>query len=77
VVQEALTNVLKHAAPCHATVSVRCDAETLTVTVTNDGPPVAPPRGTGHGLVGIRERARMYGGEITIGRRPSRGSRWR
>ncbi len=73
VVQEALTNVIKHAAPCRATVSVRYHAGELTVAVVNDGPPAAAPGDGGHGLIGIRERARTFGGHAAAGPRPGGG----
>ncbi|GGW30365.1 ATPase [Streptomyces lucensis JCM 4490] len=76
VVQEALTNVLKHAGPARARVELRYGAHELTVRVTDDGegvPPAAVPRGGGHGLIGMRERARLYGGTIAVGPRPGRG----
>jgi signal transduction histidine kinase len=72
VVQEALTNVIKYAAPCRAAVSVRCGAQELVVTVVNDGERVTSI-GEGHGLLGIRERARMYHGNVTAEPRPEGG----
>lgn len=74
VVQEALTNVLKHAYPAEALVTVAYEPHRLTVTVADDGrgteQPV--PRG-GHGLIGMRERARIYGGRLHAGPRASGG----
>ncbi|MGI5348497.1 sensor histidine kinase [Streptomyces sp. CA-250714] len=108
VVQEALTNVLKHAYPAEAAVTVAYEPRQLTVTVTDDGRmsaaggkgrdkggekgrerstggadgprtrgPVpqgggSPPPG-GHGLIGMRERARIYGGRLDAGPRASGG----
>ncbi|MGY2062604.1 sensor histidine kinase, partial [Nocardia gipuzkoensis] len=67
VIQEALTNVIKHAGPCRATVAVHRDSRKLTATVTNDRGAAAAPDSAagGHGLLGMRERARVYGGTLT------------
>ncbi|MDJ1132609.1 sensor histidine kinase [Streptomyces iconiensis] len=74
VVQEALTNVLKHAHTAEAQVTVGYEPQRLTVTVTDDGrgteQPVPP---VGHGLIGMRERARIYGGRLHAGPRASGG----
>ncbi|MEU6679296.1 sensor histidine kinase [Streptomyces sp. NPDC046925] len=70
VVQEALTNVLKHARGAGAAVELRYEPQHVTVSVTNDGKGVIPDRvrtGSGHGLIGMRERAKLYGGTISIG----------
>jgi signal transduction histidine kinase len=70
VVQEALTNILKHARHSEASVRLRYREHHLTVDVTNDGEGVIPdrvPAGSGHGLIGMRERAKLYGGTISIG----------
>ncbi|MFR0355073.1 sensor histidine kinase [Streptomyces sediminimaris] len=78
VVQEALTNVIKHARPAHATVVVAYGPQQLTITVTDDGrprrslPANVPPT-SGHGLIGMRERARLYGGTLDVGRRAGGG----
>ncbi|MEV5972172.1 ATP-binding protein [Streptomyces sp. NPDC051921] len=80
VVQEALTNVLKHAHPARATVLVEYRPTELRVTVTDDGrsdrqdPAKLPPR-SGHGLIGMRERARLYGGTVDAGPRAEGGFR--
>lgn len=73
VIQEALTNVLKHARPARATVDLAYLPTELTVAVRDDGPGPRPgdDPATGHGLVGMRERTRLYGGTITAG--PGRG----
>ncbi|POX54285.1 two-component sensor histidine kinase [Streptomyces sp. Ru71] len=76
VVQEALTNVLKHARHAHARVELRYGPHELTVTVTDDGRGVIPdevPAGAGHGLIGMRERAKLYGGTISVGPRAEGG----
>jgi signal transduction histidine kinase len=66
VVQEALTNVLKHAGPCATDVGLDVGSETLVVTVTDNG---AAPRSSsdGHGLVGMRERVAVLGGTLKAG----------
>ncbi|GGV47380.1 ATPase [Kitasatospora herbaricolor] len=76
VVQEALTNVLRHAGPATATVTVRYDPRALTVRITDDGrAPAAPAHrpATGHGLIGMRERARIYRGTLSAGPRAQGG----
>jgi signal transduction histidine kinase len=82
VVQEALTNVLKHAPGAHAAVELAYRAGEVTVSVTDDGSGDArregadsdtiPERG-GHGLIGMRERAKLYGGTIAVGPRSEGG----
>jgi signal transduction histidine kinase len=77
ILQEALTNVLKHAGPARARVRV-CFAEGhLDLEVTDDGSGTADSTGdrggSGHGLVGIRERAELYGGRVEAGRSPDGG----
>ncbi|MEU3740734.1 sensor histidine kinase [Streptomyces sp. NPDC032198] len=76
VVQEALTNVLRHARGAGALVELRYQPHHVTVSVTNDGEGVIPDRvgtGSGHGLIGMRERAKLYGGTISIGPRSEGG----
>ncbi|MHB8621719.1 MAG: sensor histidine kinase [Chloroflexota bacterium] len=82
IVQEALTNTLKHAGAVHATVSVRWAADRLEVEVDNDGPAAGQaligstiPAGGGNGLVGMRERVLLFGGELEAGPRPGGGFR--
>ncbi|WP_086785975.1 sensor histidine kinase [Crossiella equi] len=67
VVQESLTNVLKHAFPAQVTVHVHYGATELTVRVTDDGPGPAGGEATGHGIAGMRERSRLYEGSLTAG----------
>jgi signal transduction histidine kinase len=69
IVQEALTNVLKHAAPAKATVAVRCGAELLELDVTDTGNRRAQGDhvGGGHGLQGIQERVAAFGGTVHAG----------
>jgi signal transduction histidine kinase len=79
VVQEALTNVIKHAGRASATVVVRYDRDAVTVEVDDDGPGqpgwLSAPSTGGHGLVGMRERVAMYGGNLVAGPRPTGGFR--
>ncbi|MDF2704485.1 MAG: hypothetical protein K0R62_137 [Nonomuraea muscovyensis] len=74
IVQEALTNVLKHAGARHVLVRIERQEDGLTVEVTDDG-----TRGRaqpyGHGLTGLRERVHLFGGEFEAGARPLRGFR--
>jgi signal transduction histidine kinase len=78
IVQEALTNTLKHAG-CDARAAVRITREpdAITIQVADDGAgrPPGNPSGTetGHGLIGIRERAAVFGGEVRAGARPEGG----
>jgi signal transduction histidine kinase len=67
VVQEGLTNALKHAQATQADVVVRFGADQLQIDVRDDGRGSAPSDGLGHGLVGVRERVKMYGGDMTAG----------
>ncbi|HJQ07032.1 MAG TPA: histidine kinase [Nocardioides sp.] len=73
IVQEALTNTLKHAGPAHARVMVHYSPEQLDLEVLDDGPGTGTGGGSGHGLLGIRERAELYGGRVEAGRRPEGG----
>lgn len=66
IVQEALTNVVKHAAPASCTVVVDVTSSSVRVEVTDDGPGVKE-LGVGHGLIGMRERVAMYGGTFSAG----------
>jgi signal transduction histidine kinase len=73
IVQEALTNVLRHAGPATARVVVRYGAEDLEVEVTDTGRRPTAEDGAGHGLVGMRERVTLFGGELEAGRRRGGG----
>ena len=67
IVQEGLTNALKHAGAGNADVTVRYRPEELQLEVRDDGKSVSTNNGLGHGLVGIRERVKIFGGEMTAG----------
>ena len=68
ILQEGLTNALKHARASQAEVEVRYDATELRLEVRDDGSGIASTdAGLGHGLVGIRERVKIFGGEMTAG----------
>jgi signal transduction histidine kinase len=74
IVQEALTNVIKHGGPA-ARVTIGCDGE-LSIEVTDDGPargPGQPATDGGHGLLGMRERVAVFGGRLVAGPRPGGG----
>ncbi|GIH92712.1 sensor histidine kinase [Planobispora siamensis] len=73
VVQESLTNVIKHALGARATVRLHYGGEELRVTVTDDGSCQEAPGEDGHGLIGMRERVRLYRGTVISGRRPEGG----
>lgn len=76
IVQEAVTNVVKHAAPARCRVNVLAGRGVVTIEVTDDGhgsrSPANPP---GHGIIGMRERVTMYGGRFTAGPLPEGGFR--
>jgi signal transduction histidine kinase len=63
-----LTNALKHAHASHADVTVRYAREELGIEVRDDGDGKSTNDGPGHGLIGIRERVKIYGGEMTAGK---------
>ena len=75
IVQEALTNTLKHAHASHVAVVVRYAGDQLELEVEDDGRGGDQHQGGGHGLVGMRERAAVFGGELTAGPLPGRGFR--
>jgi signal transduction histidine kinase len=77
IVQEALTNVTRHAGPASAVVRVRYGDEDLTVEVEDDGRglPGKPSAGGGRGIAGMRERAAALGGDLTAAPRTEGG--WR
>jgi signal transduction histidine kinase len=77
IVQEALTNVIKHAGPARCAVRVDLTSDHIAVVITDDGrpPPAQTHRVGGHGLIGIRERVGLYGGDFSAGLRPEGGFR--
>ncbi|MFD4502419.1 sensor histidine kinase [Streptomyces sp. NPDC058457] len=77
IVQEALSNVLRHAPGATAHVEIEYIPYGLLVSVANSRPtrPAPPSPGAGHGLLGMRERAAMLGGSLTAGPRPDGGYR--
>lgn len=85
VIQEALTNALKHGCATAAQVQVRRAEQYLRLEIVNDGPsvltggaaPVPGQRGTGRGLLGLAERVRTYGGDLDARRRIGGGFRVR
>jgi signal transduction histidine kinase len=80
IVQEALTNVVKHAGPARAQVVVGYRDQDVTVEVIDDGQGTMTSGsdgrvGTGHGLIGMRERVQVFGGDLEVGPRPGGGFR--
>jgi signal transduction histidine kinase len=80
IVQEALTNVVRHAGPATAQVTIRYGDREVAVEVIDNGRGVAAAagdgrRGTGHGLIGMRERVAAFGGDLEVGPRPGGGFR--
>jgi signal transduction histidine kinase len=73
IVQEALTNTVKHAGPAHAQLSVRYGPDALELEIVDDGRANGHGDGTGHGLVGMRERTALYGGRLEAGPRADGG----
>jgi signal transduction histidine kinase len=73
IVQEAVTNVVKHAAPARCRVLVDSTVDGVRVEVTDDGPAVSRPPVPGHGLIGMRERVGMHGGTFSAGPHPTGG----
>jgi len=79
-VQEALTNVVKHAGPARAEVVVGYGDQEVTVEVTDDGRGAISVGsdgrvGSGHGLIGMRERVAAFGGDLEVGPGPGGGFR--
>jgi signal transduction histidine kinase len=72
VLQEALTNAMRHSGGSCARATVRLDADDVVIDVVDDGAPELPTRarmanGTGRGLIGMRERVKLYGGQVEAG----------
>ncbi len=78
IVQEALTNIIRHAEASYARVRLECTASTIVTTIEDDGQgfdvEAAASRG-GVGLLGMRERAALLGGSVSIDSQPGRGTR--
>jgi signal transduction histidine kinase len=73
IVQEGLTNALKHAHASDAYVTVRYRSDEVEIEVRDNGTGSATTDGLGHGLVGVRERVKIYGGEMSAGTAPDGG----
>jgi len=77
IVQEALTNVLKHAPGAAAEVRLCYEPNAIEIEVRDGGGTPTSPQGTGHGLLGMRERAALHGGSLAAGPEPDGGFRVR
>jgi signal transduction histidine kinase len=80
IVQEALTNVVKHAGPARAQVTIGYGDREVTVEIVDNGRAMAAPTDNGraelgHGMIGMRERVQMFDGELQAGPRPGGGFR--
>jgi len=79
IIQEALTNALKHAGPAHASVKIRYRSDCLELEITDDGRGASGGRvgddKRGRGLIGMRERVVLFGGELNVGPRLEGGFR--
>ena len=73
IVQEALTNILKHAGPSHAEVVIRYRDDEVEVEVTDDGVGKGNGDGSGQGMIGMRERVALYGGVLESGKKVGSG----
>jgi signal transduction histidine kinase len=78
IVQEALTNVVRHALPARAELRITVGDDAVLLEIVDDGASgvgTSPAEHRGHGMIGMRERAVLYGGELDAGPRPGGG--WR
>lgn len=75
IVQESLTNSLKHAGPARATVTLHYRPDALVINVADDGRGATVVGGSGQGLIGMRERVDAFGGELAAGPRGGGGYR--
>jgi signal transduction histidine kinase len=78
ITQEALQNVIKHSGAQHARVDLSGDAGAMSLSVVDDGVGFDPSQAVGGGslgLISMRERLRLVGGEMTLDSRPSKGTR--
>lgn len=71
VIREALTNVVRHAGPTTVALTLSCEDDLMSIVVDDDGPHPGwrPASGSGHGLVGLRERLRTHGGSLVADKR--------
>jgi len=76
IVQEALTNTLRHATASHATVTIAYDQPQVRVRVADDGTAKVPGAHRGHGIDGMRERAALHGGTLRAGPGPDAPAGW-
>ena len=77
IAQEALTNVRKHAHATHAEIGLKRRGARVSLTISDDGRGFSPTsrRSDGHGLVGMRERAKLLGGRLRVSSGPGKGTR--
>jgi len=76
IIQEALTNVLKHAGPgAQSDVRISIDVSAVAIEISDDGQAATSLPGSGHGIMGMRERALLLGGSLTAGPRAAGGFR--
>lgn len=75
ILQEALTNVIKHAGTDASRVVVAYEHDAVCLEITDEGRGAASPLGEGHGIIGMRERVGLYGGEFHAGSQPRHGFR--
>jgi signal transduction histidine kinase len=73
IVQEALTNTIRHGSASRAQVTLRYEAPRVHVRVTDNGSAAPPGDHQGHGIEGMRERAALHGGTVTAGPAPEGG----
>ncbi|HEX2895199.1 MAG TPA: ATP-binding protein [Marmoricola sp.] len=73
IVQEALTNVRRHSGASRCEVCVDYGPDRITVAVVDDGHGTSTGEGGGHGLLGMRERVSLYGGELSAAPGPTGG----
>jgi len=76
IIQEALTNTLRHATARHAAVTIAYHQPRVRVRVTDDGTAKAPDTRRGHGIDGMRERAALHGGTLRAGPNPATAGGW-
>ncbi len=73
IVQESLSNAVRHANPTLITVSIDCQGEVVRVEITDDGRGMSEPSRPGYGLVGIGERVKAMGGRLSFSNKPGEG----